>query len=236
MGATVPADHFHGANGLGDLTFAAPQAPLARQHAVHFICDTLRAAPEKSVSLAITGPMTNLALALLLAPDIALSVREIVIMGGAREAGGNVTASAEYNIYADAHAASIVLGSGLPIVLIGLDVTHKVRTTPERLAPFAASASPSARAIFDLLRFSEKVERQHAGCEGAPMHDPAVIAYLLDATLFETKPCSVQVETASPLTLGHTAIDLRSPGANAIRWAVDADAEGLFALLTRSIA
>ncbi len=234
MGAAVAAEHFHGASGLGSLAFAEPKAPLAPGRAVDFIVATLMSAAPGSVSLAVTGPMTNVALALLLEPRIGAGLREIVVMGGAREEGGNVTASAEYNIYADPHAAAIVFGSGLPIVALGLDATHKIRTTPTRMARLRASAK--ARVLVDLLDFAEQVERDQAGREGAPLHDPSVIAYLMAPELFVTRPCAIQVETASPLTLGHTAIEFRGAASCSTRWAVDADAQGVFDLITKRLA
>lgn len=234
MGAAIAAEHFHGVSGLGTLAFTEPKAPLAPGRAVDFIVATLMAAAPGSVSLAVTGPMTNVALALLLEPSIGAGLREIVVMGGAREEGGNITASAEYNIYADPHAAAIVFASGLPIVALGLDATHKIRTTPTRMARLRASAK--ARVLVELLDFAEQVERDHAGREGAPLHDPSVIAYLMAPELFVTRPCTIQVETASPLTLGHTAIEYRGAASSSLRWAVDADAQGVFDLITTRLA
>jgi purine nucleosidase len=236
MGAAIAAEHFHGVSGLGTLAFAEPKAPLAPERAVDFIVATLMDAAPYSVSLAVTGPMTNIALALLLEPRIEAGVREIVVMGGAREEGGNITASAEYNIYADPHAAAIVFASGLPIVALGLDATHKIRTTPARMARLRAS--PKARVLVELLDFAIQVERDQAGREGAPLHDPSVIAYLMAPELFATRPCSIQVETASPLTLGHTAVEFRGVDARSclLRWAVDADAQGVFDLITQRLA
>lgn len=234
--APVEAGHFHGANGLGDLTFPAPTKGPESTHAVAFLADTLSKAAPHSVSVAVLGPITNIALALRANPAAAQGVREIVIMGGARSEGGNITASAEFNIYADPHAAAIVFSSGLPIVALGLDATHQVRTNPARMARLEALTSTRARVACRLLSFGEHVERTLAHREGAPLHDPAVIAYLLAPELFETQAARIDVETASPLTRGHTAVEFRLEAPSATRWATHAHANGVFDLLTRRLA
>lgn len=232
----VEAGHFHGANGLGDLTFDAPHQGPSDIGAVEFLIDTLKRAAPRSVTIATLGPLTNVALALAADPACAGGVREIVIMGGARREGGNITASAEFNIYADPHAAAAVFASGLPIVAIGLDATHQIRTTPERMARLEAIGSARAQATSRLLRFGEHVERTLALEEGAPLHDPAIIAYLLAPNLFSLTPARIAVETNSPLTRGHTAVEFRLDAPSATRWATGADADGVFDLLAERLA
>lgn len=227
----IAAEHFHGESGLGDLAFNAPRKGPEITTAVEFLVDTLSRSASHSVSLAITGPLTNIALALRAAPSIAAAIREIVVMGGARSEGGNITASAEYNIYADPHAAEMVFDLDLPIVALGLDVTHQVRTSPVRMARLEALDNQRARAACNLLRFGEKVERTLAQREGAPLHDPSVIAYLLAPHLFETRSCRIAVETSSSLTRGHTAVEFRLKQPSSIRWGVGADADGVFDLI-----
>jgi purine nucleosidase len=234
--APVEAGHFHGANGLGDLEFPKPQKAPEQVNAVTFLVDTLSSAAPHSVSVAALGPLTNIALALRAAPACSRGIRELVIMGGARREGGNITASAEFNIYADPHAASVVFRSELPIVAIGLDATHQVRTTPERMARLEALRSARSQAASRLMRFGEHVERTLAQCEGAPLHDPAIIAYLMAPHLFETLPARIDVETSSPLTRGHTAVEFRLEAPSATRWTTAADADGVFDLLTRRLA
>ena len=234
----VDAGHFHGESGLGTLEVFEPDAPLAPGHAVQFIVDAVMSRPAGSVTLAITGPMTNLAVALALEPAIAERLGPVVIMGGARSEGGNITASAEYNIYADPDAAQRVVSSGCEIIVLGLDATHQVRATPARQAAIAALDTPQARATTELLRFLSPQE-ESLGTGGAPpMHDPCVIGYILDPTLFETRACALQVECASPLTLGHTAVEfrLKDPAASRVHWAVKADDDGFFALLNERLA
>lgn len=232
--APVEASHFHGASGLGTLDIFPPKAPLAQEHAVDFMVRTVMAAEVGAISLAITGPCTNVAMAIVREPRVAEKLGDVAIMGGARREGGNVTASAEYNIFADPHAAQIVFESCARVVTLGLDVTHQIRATPERIAAIEELATPQARAVADLLTFSSDMERRHAEDLGAPLHDPATIAYLLRPDLFTVRRSALRVETNSPLTLGHTAVEFREGLAGPLRtlWATDADADGVFALLS----
>ena len=232
--APIEAAHFHGVSGLGTLDIFEPKAPLAPEHSIDFIVRTVMAAPAGAISLAITGPCTNVALAIVREPRVAEKLGDVVIMGGALREGGNVTASAEYNIFADPHAAHIVVASGARVIMLGLDVTHQIRATPARIAAIDTLGSGPARAVANLLTFSSDMERRHAEDLGAPLHDPATIAYLLRPDLFVTKPCALQVEINSPLTLGHTAVEFRPglAGPLATQWATGADADGVFALLT----
>jgi len=234
--APVDAGQFHGASGLGTLPVFEPTAPAQAQHAVPFIVETLMAATPRSVTLAVTGPMTNIAMAFVLEPRVVGRIAEIVVMGGARSEGGNITASAEYNIFADPHAAHVVLTSGAPVAMFGLDATHQTRSTPQRIAALRAIDSDPARASADLLEFSASVERNIPGVDGAPLHDPCTIAYLLEPELFELLPCEVKVETNEGVALGHTAVEMRGVKGSNIRWAVHADGVGIYRLLTDRLA
>jgi len=236
LAAAVEAGHFHGENGLGDLVFPAPHKGVETKGAVAFLTETLTKAAPQSVSLAVMGPLTNVALALRTAPACAQGLREIVIMGGARSEGGNITASAEFNIYADPHAAQIVFSSGLPIVTLGLDATHQVRTDPARMARLAKLNTSRAQTAWKLLHFSEQVERDLAQRTGAPLHDPAVIAYLLAPHLFESRAARIDVETESALTRGHTAVEFRLSAPSATKWVTRVDAEAVFDLLNERLA
>jgi len=234
----IEADHFHGESGLGNLPLFEPDAPLAPGHAVAFLIEAVMGRPPGAVTIAVTGPMTNLALAFIQEPALAARLAQVVVMGGARSEGGNITASAEYNIYADPHAAQVVFSSGCRCVVLGLDATHQVRATEERVAAIAAIPSPAARACASLLAFSNSIERDIVGGRNSPLHDPCTIAYLLAPDLFVTRPCRLEVETGSALTLGHTAVEFRlpDPAAAAIHWTTQADGEGVFALLTERLA
>ncbi|WP_332766637.1 nucleoside hydrolase [Phenylobacterium sp.] len=234
----VEADHFHGESGLGDLKVFDPSAPLASGHAADVIIQTLMAQPAGSVTLAVTGPMTNVALAFIREPAIVGRLAQVVVMGGARTEGGNITASAEYNIYADPHAAQVVFASGCRCVVLGLDATHQVRATAGRVAALRALGTPAALAAAQVIDFSNGIERDIVGGKSAPLHDPCVIAYVLAPQLFTARPCRLEVETGSALTLGHTAVDFRldDPAAATIQWVTEVDADGVFALLNERLA
>lgn len=206
----VTAEEVHGASGL-DLdsggTLPEPSMPLQRQHAVDFIVDTCLAAGAGSVTLCPTGPLTNIAMAMVKAPAILPKIREIVLMGGAAISPGNVTPTAEFNIYVDPHAAHVVFSAGVPLTMIGLDVTHQAQATPARLARFTAMGTGVGRTVAELLKFFNRYDMARYGFEGAPLHDPCVIAYLLDPTLFTRKHVHVGVVTDSGLSLGQTVAD-----------------------------
>ena len=150
MRAPVTAEFVHGATGLDGADLPAPTVPLARLHAVDALIELLRARPAGSVTLCALGPLTNLALALHKAPEIAGRIREIVLMGGAL-GEGNITPAAEFNIYADPHAAKVVFEAGVPLVMHGLDVTHQALVTPARLAAIQALGTPVSAAVAGLL-------------------------------------------------------------------------------------
>ena len=154
-------------------------------------------------------------------------------MGGARAEGGNITASAEFNIWADPEAAAEVLGSACDVILFGLDVTHQVRASEARIAGVEALNTPSARAAASMMRFSQRIEREIVGWDAPPVHDLCPVAWMLRPDLFTLRPCHVAVETGSDLTRGHTAVEFRDGVAGPLRhrWATAADADGVFALL-----
>jgi purine nucleosidase len=233
----VEAGHFHGESGLGSLAIFEPTARVGEGHAVNVIVETIMSRPPGTVSLAVTGPMTNLAMAMVLQPAIIPRLGTVVAMGGARSEGGNITASAEYNIYADPHAAHVVISSGAPVVMLGLDATHQVRATAERTAAIAALDTPASRTLVELLAFAWEAERLFARGEPPPQHDACTIAYLLAPELFTAVPCALRVETASELTLGHTAVEFRlaDPAAATVKWVTQVDAQGMFDLLTERL-
>jgi len=230
------AEYVHGETGLGQVTLPEPQQPCQAQHGVNFLIETLTQAPEP-VTLAALGPLTNLAIALIQAPQIGPKIAEIVIMGGAIT-HGNVTPVAEFNLYNDPHAAQIVLSSGCPITLISLDVTHRAIATPQRVAALRNLGSPVALVVADLLETYGDFYRDRYGFEGAALHDPCVIAYLLKPDLFRGKACPVTVDTAGPLTCGQSIVDwwhLSGQPANALVLET-VDADGFYRLLTNRLA
>jgi purine nucleosidase len=232
--APILADDFHGADGLGTYPVFTPDKSEESQGAIEFIIETLRTRPPYTVTLAVTGPLTNIAQAFIQAPDVAERVNQIVVMGGARSEGGNITASAEYNIYADPDAAAVVFASGCPLVVIGLDATHQVRGTAVEIERLYALGNRVANLAADTLAFSNTLPGNMEGASGAPLHDPCVIAYILAPELFTLRPCSIRVETASELTRGHTAVEFRKDYQGVpytASWVSHIDAKGVFDLL-----
>ncbi len=234
----VTAEHVHGKTGLDGPQMADPIMPLQAQHAVDFIIETLRNEPAGTVTLCPLGPLTNIATAFERAPDIMARVQEIVLMGGAYFEVGNITPAAEFNIYVDPEAADIVMKSGAPIVMLPLDVTHKALTNRARVQGFRDMGSAVGQMVAEWTDFFERFDIAKYGSEGAPLHDPCVIAYLLRPDLFSGRKINVEIETLSELTLGMTVADWwgvtdRAPNALFIS---DVDAEGFFALLHERLA
>ncbi len=200
----VTAEHVHGKTGLDGITLPDPRMPLQDQHAVDFIIETCRA--EDDVTLVPIGPLTNIATALTRAPDIAGRIAEIVIMGGAYFQVGNITPTAEFNIFVDPEAAEIVFRSGVKLTVMPLDVTHKVLTTRPRIEALRA-LGPVGEVVASWTDFFERFDMEKYGSEGAPLHDPCTIAWLIDPTLFSGRQINVEIETVSDLTLGMTVAD-----------------------------
>ncbi len=237
----VTAEHVHGGTGLHGLDLPEPRASLRAEHGVDYLVDTLRAAPPGEVTLCLLGPATNLAVALVKAPDIAARIAEVVWMAGARSEGGNVTPAAEYNVHADPDAAHVVLTSGIPLTLLPLDLTHQVRLDAGRLARLRQVGTTAARAVAALFAdASARDKGEGLGQErgGSPLHDPCVIAYLLRPGLFSGLRINVMVETGSPLTLGMTVADRFGVTGRPVNatWLDRADADGFFELLFERLA
>lgn len=234
----VTAEHVHGKTGLDGPQMADPVMPLQDQHGVDFIIETLRREPAHSVTLCPLGPLTNIATAFQRAPDIVERVQQIVLMGGAYFEVGNITPAAEFNIYVDPQAAEIVFTSGVPLVVMPLDVTHKALTNRRRVEAFRAMGTEPGRIVAEWTDFFERFDMAKYGSEGAPLHDPCVIAYLIHPELFTGRHINVMIETESELTMGMTVADwwrVTDRPANAL-FVGDLDAEGFFALLTERIA
>jgi purine nucleosidase len=233
----VTAEYVHGREGIDGAEIFEPEVALREQHAVDFLVQSLLDADDDSVTLAPTGPLTNVGTAIVKEPRILSKIHQIVLMGGAMRAGGNVTPSAEYNIYVDPHAAKIVFGCERPLVVMGLDVTHQVLVTPARLEAIGALGTRVGRNVKAMLEFFVRYDTEKYGAEGGPLHDPCTVAYLLKPDLFRTKRVNIEVETASELTMGETAVDFwgvtdREPNAE---WAYEVDADGFFDLLTERL-
>ncbi len=230
----LTAEHVHGATGLDGIDLPEPTMPLQDQHGVDFIIDTLRSHDPGTVTLCPLGPLTNIATAMTRAPDIIPRIGEIVLMGGAYFEVGNITPAAEFNIYVDPEAADIVFRSGAKLTVVPLDVTHKVLTTKARIDAFRAFRSHLGDVVVAWLNFFERFDVQKYGSDGGPLHDPCVIAYLLEPHLFSGRFINVEIETQSPLTLGMTVADwwgVTNRTRNAM-FLGGVHADGFYALLT----
>ena len=201
------AEAIHGSTGVNGIDVFEPQTELQTQHAVDFIIATLLAAENESITLVPTGPLTNIATAIQREPEILSRVERIVLMGGAMREGGNRTPSAEFNILVDPQAADIVFRCGRPITAMGLDVTHQVLSTEDRVDRIRALGNSVAVATADMLSFFDRYDTVKYSSKGAPLHDPCTVAWLLKPELFEGKDCNISVEIESELTMGHTAVD-----------------------------
>lgn len=233
----VTAEEVHGKTGLDGPVLPDPTMPLQAQHAVDFIIETLRSEPAGSVTLCPLGPLTNIATAFNHAPDIVEKVQEIILMGGAYFEVGNITPTAEFNIYVDPEAADIVFKSGVQIVVMPLDVTHKALVTKPRNDAFRNLGTKAGIAVADMTDFFERFDKEKYGSQGAPLHDPCVTAYLIKPELFSGRHINVEIETSSDLTLGMTVADwwrVTDRPANAL-FIGDLDADGFFALLAERI-
>ncbi len=234
----IYAADVHGSEGISGVEVHEPKQPLAEGNAVDYLIRTLRAAPEKSVTLAMLGPETNLALALTQAPDIVKGIREIVIMGGAHFSGGNITPAAEFNIFADPHAAEIVLKSGAPITMLpprrDPQDPHQPRAHRQAAQPRQPGRQDRRRHPRRLRPVRHQVLRPE-GRPGARRHGGRLPA---QALAVQGQRINVQVDSREGITFGQTVADwyggLKQP-AN-VEWINEGDAQGFFDLLTERIA
>ncbi len=230
------AEAVHGVDGLGNTN---PRQPTSQRHglsAAHFIVETIMAHPGE-VTLVPIGPLTNIALALLLEPQIVTNVAEVVIMGGAATVNGNVNPAAEANIYNDPHAADLVFTAGWPITMVGLDVTTKVTMDRAYLASLRLPGRWTGKYIDDICQFYLDFHQRAHQIDAAHTHDPSAIAYLLAPSLFQTIQGPIRVLTEG-VGKGQTLMDRRSYWSRTTDWSgvrpvnvcVDVDEASLLAL------
>jgi purine nucleosidase len=201
---------------------------------VQFLIRALRQAQPREITLVTLGPLTNVAMALVQAPDIADRIAQIVMILGTFSEGGNITPAAAFNEYVDPEAADVVLRSGLKMTMVPMDVTHQCLTTKDRLDAFRAAGTRCAVATAEMLAFSEAFDIRKYGWEGAPLHDPCAIAYLLRPDLFAGRFVNVVIETNGEFTAGMSVVDWwrvtdRAPNVTFLR---GVDAPAFYALLT----
>jgi pyrimidine-specific ribonucleoside hydrolase len=205
-GELVTAPDIHGESGLDGYELTTGEAALDPRPALELMAAALEAA-EEPLTLVPTGPLTNVAQLLTARPDLRERIREIVLMGGST-ARGNVTPAAEFNIFVDPEAAAIVFESGLPLTMIGLNLTHQALATREVLERVRALPGEPARAVEGWMEFfGGAYERVH-GIFAPPVHDPCTVALLIDPGLIESAEAFVAVETEGRWTRGMTVVDL----------------------------
>lgn len=234
----IYAANIHGEEGLPGVPVHEPKQGLAKGNAVQYLIDTLSKAEPHSITVAMLGPQTNLALAMIQAPEITQGIKEVVVMGGAHFNGGNITPVAEFNLYADPEAAEVVLSSGVKLTYLPLDVTHKVLTSEARLKQLAAVDNQASKLVVDILNAYVKADMEHYGMPGGPVHDASVIAYLLKPELFSGRQINMQVDSREGPTYGQTIADwynTQEQPSN-VMWIDSGDAQGFFDLLSARLA
>ncbi len=234
----IYAEDIHGTEGLPGVEVYEPKKGLAQGSAVQYLIETLSKAAPHSITIAMLGPQTNLALALIQAPEITQGIKEVVVMGGAHFNGGNITPVAEFNLYADPDAAKVVLASGVKLSYVPLDATHKILTSDQRLEQIQALNNHAGKLVSAILNEYIKADMQHYGLPGGPVHDASVIAWLLKPQLFSGKLINLVIDNREGPGFGQTVADwydtLRQP--KNVFWVESGDAQGFFDLLTQRLA
>ena len=203
----VTAAHVHGPTGLDGPDLPEPTMPLQKKHGVDWLVETVMAAEPGTITICSLSPLTNLAMALVREPEIAPRIKEIVMMAGAYFEMGNITPTAEFNIYVDPEAADVVLRSGIKMTMLPLDVTHQMLSTRARLDRFRALGNRCGVAVAEMMTFSEPFDLKKYGWDGAPLHGPCVPAFMLKPDLFQGREINVTVELGSELTMGMSVAD-----------------------------
>jgi len=202
----VTAPEIHGETGLDGADLPAPSVKPCEVHAVNFIVETLLSADDL-VYLVPTGPLTNIAGALLLAPGVKEKIKRIVLMGGG-VLESNKTPAAEFNIYVDPEAAKIVFESGIPITMVGLDATNKALFSLEDIEALSRLSGKVSTVAARLLTFYAEQLEKFSGVRGAYLHDPLTVAAVIDPAVLDTRFLHVDIETKGEFTRGATVVDL----------------------------
>ena len=234
----VTAEAVHGQTGLDGPDWDEPTMGVQDMHAVDWLVEVLMAADDGEITLCPVGPITNVAMAMVREPRIIPKIAEIVTMGGGFFVGGNTTPVAEFNVYVDPHAADVMYRSGVPIVTMPLDVTHKALVSPEWIESVRAIGGDVGDKTAAMLSFYGRYDIERYNERGGPLHDPATIAYLLNPDLYGGKDVFVEVETHSELTMGMTVVDYwnrweRPPNC---KWISEVDSDGFFTLIRERLA
>ncbi|WP_228395489.1 nucleoside hydrolase, partial [Modestobacter roseus] len=206
------AGHVHGAAGLGGVELPPSPAAVDPRPAVVALAELLTTS-EQPVTVAAIGPLTNMALLLAVYPDAAARIGRLVLMGGSAARGGNVTAAAEFNVWADPEAAAVVLGAGLPTVLVGLDVTLPTVLTEAGIARFAAAGPVGAQAAAILRQYVDHARDQY-GVDGVVVHDALALTEAIAPGTLTTVRRHVVVDTGPGAGRGQTLVDRRAPSSS----------------------
>lgn len=231
----VISDEIHGETGLDGPVFAPLTKKKEDMHAVNYLTEVLMAS-DGDITLVPTGPLTNIAMAMRMEPAITSKIKEIVLMGGCYQLG-NVTPAAEFNIYADADAAHVVFSSGVPVVMVGLDVTRKVLCYPAIVDRMRAIDTKAAHLFADLMAFFNKSQKEVFGWEGGPLHDPLTCAYLIDPSVLTVKEMYSEIDIRGEQSYGRTNCDFfglsdKKPNSKV---AVDVDVEKFWDIIEEGI-
>ncbi|HXT35657.1 MAG TPA: nucleoside hydrolase [Chloroflexota bacterium] len=232
----IVAGNIHGESGLDGPVMPEPTIQPSSRHAVDLIIEIIQGSPG-AITVVPTGPLTNIALALRMAPAIAFQIKEIVLMGGSIGLG-NTTPAAEFNIHADPEAAAIVFGSGVPLTMIGLDVTYQTQATSERRARIDALGTPLAALVGGWLDFFGSRYREVFGLAGPPLHDPCAVAQVIHPGIVRTQPMAVEIDISHGPSYGRTVCDQRAITGRPVNTQVGVaiDVDGFYDLLVETLA
>ncbi len=229
----VTAEYVHGPSGVDGAILPAASVATESAHGVDEIIERCLAAADGSVTLCPIGPLTNIGMAIIKEPRIVPKIREIVWMGGAFDEAGNTTPFAEFNAYVDPHAVHVVFTSGAPLTIFPLDVTHRALMLPRHIEALDEAGTPVAAAAVGMLRFYEHYDVDKYDIPGAPLHDPCVIAYLVDPTLFTGHAAHVAVDHVVEHSIGNTyEQENLEPNATVM---TDVDAERFFEMVVSRV-
>ncbi len=199
-------DAIHGETGLDGFDFPSLKIDYDKRSAMDFMIETILNSKEK-IAVITTGPMTNLALAIRMNPDILKNIEEIVLMGGSYQ-NGNVTPAAEFNIFCDPEAAYICFTSGVKITMVGLDVTRKVKVYDHIIDRMEKIQNKASDLFVKLMSVFNENQKKVFGFDGAPLHDPVTIAYLLNKDLLEVKHVNCEIDISHGPSYGRTNCDI----------------------------
>ncbi|MFV0413760.1 MAG: ribosylpyrimidine nucleosidase [Oscillospiraceae bacterium] len=201
----IVAEEIHGKTGLDGPVFAPLVKKAEKKHAVNYIIDTLMAS-EGDITLVPVGPLSNIGVAMRMEPKILPKIKEIVLMGGAYGLG-NYTAAAEFNVLADPEAAHVVFSSGVPIVMMGLDLTNQTVCTMDIIERMEAVGNTAGKLFGDIMRFTFKTQNEAFGLAAGPVHDATCVAYLIEPSIFTLREMYTEVDVTNGPCYGRTVCD-----------------------------